>query len=199
LRDDFDIPVLRPVQRLGFGGWGPPLILGGTGDRILQLAAEQADIISVAGAFQIKGQPPGTMRIATAAEADERVRYARECAGDRADHIEWHALTQAVVQTDDRRGAAGQLAERLGQLMSPDEFLQTPFVFIGTIEQMAERVLDNRDRYSRDRSHPQRRANAASERIRCGLSATVVNSYPVTATPTPSRLVIPGAGRSLGW
>ncbi|MGH7743477.1 MAG: TIGR03621 family F420-dependent LLM class oxidoreductase [Candidatus Dormibacteria bacterium] len=147
LRDDFGIPVLRPVQRLGFGGWGPPLIVGGTGDRILRLAAEHADIISVAGAFQIKGQPPGTMRIATAAEADERVRYARDCAGDRADRIEWHSLTQAVAQTDDRRGAAGKVAERLGQLMSVDEILQTPFVFIGTIEQMAEQVLDNRDRY----------------------------------------------------
>lgn len=148
LRGDFDIPVLRPVQRRGLGGCGPPLIVGGTGDRILRLAAEQADIISIAGAFQIHGQPPGTMRIATAAEADERVRYARECAGERAEHIEWHALTQVVVETDDRRAAAGKLAQRYGHLMSPDEILQTPFIFIGTIEQIAQQVLRNRDRYS---------------------------------------------------
>jgi hypothetical protein len=31
------------------------------------------------------------------------------------------------------------------------------------------------------------------ERIRCGLSPTVVNSCPTTSTPTPSRSVIPGA------
>ena len=147
LRDEFGIPVLRPVQHHGFGGWGPPLIVGGTGDRILRLAAERADIISVAGAFQIKGQPPGTMRIGTAAEADERVRYARQCAGERADHIEWHALTQVVVETRHRRAAAGKLAERFGHLISPDEILQTPFVFIGTIEQMAQQVLGNHDRY----------------------------------------------------
>jgi len=49
LRDDFGIPVLRPIQHRGFGGYGPPLIVGGTGDRILQIAAEQADIISIAG------------------------------------------------------------------------------------------------------------------------------------------------------
>ncbi|MGH3972308.1 MAG: LLM class F420-dependent oxidoreductase [Pseudonocardiaceae bacterium] len=147
LRDDFGIPVLRPVQRRGFGGCGPPLIVGGTGDRILRLAAEHADIISIAGAFQIHRQPPGTLRIATATEADERVRYARQCAGDRADHIEWHALTQVVVETDDRRSAADKLARRYGHLMTPDEILQTPFVFIGTIEQMAQQVLHNRDRY----------------------------------------------------
>ena len=94
LRDEFGIPVLRPVQRRGFGGHGPPLIVGGTGDRVLRIAAEHADIISIAGALQITGQPPGTMRIATDAETDERVRYALDCAGDRAGRIEWHALIQ---------------------------------------------------------------------------------------------------------
>jgi probable F420-dependent oxidoreductase len=147
LRDEFGIPVLRPVQRRGFGGYGPPLIVGGTGDRVLRIAGEHADIISIAGALQIAGQPPGTMRIATDAEADERMRYARECAGDRAGSIEWHALIQAVVQTDDRGAAATVLARRFGNLMSADEILATPFVLVGTIEQMAEQILRNRERY----------------------------------------------------
>src|SRR5512132_1938215 len=34
-----------PVQRHGFGGSGPPLIVGGTGDRILKIAARHADIV----------------------------------------------------------------------------------------------------------------------------------------------------------
>lgn len=147
LRDEFGIPVLRPVQRRGFGGYGPPLIVGGTGDRVLRIAGEHADIISIAGALQVTGQPPGTMRIATDAEADERVRYANECAGDRAGRIEWHALIQAVVQTDDRRAAASVLTRRFGNLMPTDEILATPFVLIGTIKQMAEQLLRNRERY----------------------------------------------------
>jgi hypothetical protein len=81
------------------------------------------------------------MRIATDAEADERVRYANECAGDRAGRIEWHALIQAVVQTDDRRAAASVLTQRFGNLMPTDEILATPFVLIGTIKQMAEQLL----------------------------------------------------------
>ena len=76
-----DFPPLRPVQRRGFGGYGPPLLVGGTGDRVLRIAARNADIIGIAGAFSIRGQPPHVLRIATAAEIDERVRYARECAG----------------------------------------------------------------------------------------------------------------------
>lgn len=146
MRDAFGIPTLRPIQRRGFGGHGPPLIVGGTGDRILRLAAEQADIVSVAGLYQIQGQPPGTMRIGTAAEADERVHYTREAAGERADRLEWHTLVQLVVHTDDRHAAAAKLAEQYGTT-PPEEILQTPFVLIGTTEQMADQVLRNRDRY----------------------------------------------------
>lgn len=139
--------VLRPVQRKGFGGYGPPLIVGGTGDRILRIAAEHADVIAVAGAYQVKGQPPGVFRLGTAAEAAERVRYARECAGERADRVEWHVLTQMVIETDDRRAAAVKLNERYGHTMNEDELLETPFVLIGTVEEMADQILRNRERF----------------------------------------------------
>src|SRR5499427_8511518 len=99
LRDRFGVPALKPVQRRGFGGHGPPLIVGGTGQRVLRIAAETADIVGVGGLFQVGGQPPGVFRLCTAAEADDRVRLARDCAGERADKIEWHALAQAVVVT----------------------------------------------------------------------------------------------------
>jgi probable F420-dependent oxidoreductase len=147
LRDEFGIPTLAPVQRSGFDGHGPPLIVGGTGDRVLRLAGEYADIISVAGAFQLKGLPPGTMRVASDVEADERMSYARECAGERAADVEWHALIQVVVPSDNREAAASALAARFGNVMSAEEILGTPFVLIGTVEQMADQVLRNRDRY----------------------------------------------------
>src|SRR5215472_4551464 len=99
----------KPVQRAGFGGFGPPLLVGGTGDAVLRIAAQHAQIVGVAGTYQVKGQPPGTLRIATADEVDERIAFARSCAGARADSIEWHLLVQAVVVTDDRRGAAEEL------------------------------------------------------------------------------------------
>ncbi|GGI91049.1 LLM class F420-dependent oxidoreductase [Saccharopolyspora subtropica] len=147
LRDAFGIPVLRPVQRRGFGGYGPPLLVGGTGDRILRIAAETADIVGIAGAYQIKGAPPGTMRIGTAEEADDRIRYVRDQAGDRADQLEWHVLTQLVVVTDDRRAAAEQAVARFGSAMSVDELLDTPFALIGSVDELADQVLRNRERY----------------------------------------------------
>jgi probable F420-dependent oxidoreductase len=145
LREQFGIPALRPVQRTGFGGHGPPLIVGGTGERVLRVAGEYADIVGVAGALQLKGSPPGTMRIATDTEIDGRVRFARECAGDR--DVEWHILVQAVVPADDREAAASGLAERFGGVMSAAEILASPFVLLGTVAEMADQVQRNRERW----------------------------------------------------
>lgn len=147
MREAMGMEVPRSVQRVGFDGSGPPLIVGGTGDRILKIAAEHADVIAIAGAYQLKGQPPGVFRIGTAAEADERVRYARECAGDRAERAEWHVLVQQVVQTTDRRAVAERLLQQSGRTMTADELLETPFMLIGTVEQMAEQILRNRERF----------------------------------------------------
>lgn len=136
-----------PVQHTGFSGSGPPLIVGGTGDRVLSVAARHADIIGIAGVYQVPGKPPGTFRLGTAAEADERVRFTREQAGERADDVEWHLLVQMVLPTDDRRAAAEDLMSRFGGEMTVDEALETPFLLIGTPAQMAEQLRIARERY----------------------------------------------------
>jgi probable F420-dependent oxidoreductase len=137
----------RPVQRIGFEGSGPPLIVGGTGDRVLAVAARHADIIGVAGAYQVAGKPPGTFRLATAAETDERMRFVREQAGERSAGIEWHLLVQAVLPTTDRRAATADMISRFGTEMSVDEVLESPYLLIGNTEQMAEQLLASRERY----------------------------------------------------
>lgn len=149
----------QPVQRTGFGGYGPPLLVGGTGDSVLRIAARHAQIVGLAGAYQVQGQPPGTFRLGTAAEADERSAFARSCAGDRAGDLEWHLLVQAVIVTDDRRGAAEKLVaefrshfEALGAadesaVLTADEALETPFLLIGTLDEIAAQLRRGRERW----------------------------------------------------
>ena len=146
-RDQWDLPELKPVQRRGFGGSGPPLLIGGTGDRVLRLAARHADILSLAGVNQEKGQPPGTFRLGTAAQADERVRFFREQTGERAAEVELNALVQAVMVTDDRRAAAEKIMAEHMPYFTVDEVLETPFLLIGTVRQIAEQLRANRERY----------------------------------------------------
>ncbi len=75
------------------------------------------------------------------------MRFARECAGQRADEIEWHLLVQMVVETRDRRGTAAELITRLGADMTVDDAVRTPFLLIGTVEEMAEQLRRTRQRY----------------------------------------------------
>ena len=154
-----DLAGLKPAQRTGFGGYGPPLLIGGTGDAVLRIGGRHAQIIGVAGAYQVKGQAPGTFRLANAAEVDERVAFARAAAGTRAAEIEWHLLVQAVVVTDDRRAAAEDLvtthrrhAEALGAtderaVLTVDEALETPFLLIGTTGEIAAQLRRSRERW----------------------------------------------------
>lgn len=54
---------------------------------------------------------------------------------------------QIVLETKDRRAAAEEVSERFGRVLSADEILETPFVLIGTVDEMAERILRYRERY----------------------------------------------------
>jgi probable F420-dependent oxidoreductase len=145
VRDAFGLPALLPVQRQGFDGTGPPLIIGGTGDRMLTLAAKRADIVGVAGGFQLAGKPPGTLRIGTAEQAAERARFIREQAGDRDPEL--NVLVQAVVITEDRRGTAAKLAAERFSYFTTEQVLETPFLLIGTVAEIADQLASRREKF----------------------------------------------------
>lgn len=134
--------VPRPAQRPR-----PPLLIGGTGDRALRLAAERADIVAYGGLLQAPGESPGTLQLITAAQADERVRFARAHLGGRADHVECSALVQHVEITPDRRAAAEKLVTEHVPYLTVEEALETPFLLLGTVDEMAQQLLDRRERY----------------------------------------------------
>lgn len=145
--EHFGLADLAPVQRSGFGGSGPPLLVGGTGDTVLRAAAEHADIVGIAGMYQVEGASPGTFRMGTAEQAAERVAFARAHAGERAGAIEWNVLVQHVEVTPDRRAAAERLRDARVPYMSVEEVLDTPFALIGTHEQIAEQLRERRERF----------------------------------------------------
>ena len=66
--------------------------------------------------------------------------------GERAGSLEWHALIQVVRVTGDRRAAAAELAEQYRGTVTAQEILVNPFLFIGTVEEIAGQIIRNRDR-----------------------------------------------------
>lgn len=128
----------------------PPLMVGGTGERVLRLAGERADIVSFAGLYQRPDRPPGSFRMATAAEAERQVATVRSAAGTRADAIELNNFVKVVEITDDRRSVAERLAGEEDDYLvvnSAEDALCTPFILIGTEEEIARQIVDDRKRY----------------------------------------------------
>ncbi|KUI39942.1 oxidoreductase [Mycobacterium sp. GA-1199] len=123
-----------------------PLLIGGNGTRVLRLAGRIADIVGLAGITHNRDATAVRLTHFDAEGLANRIAVVREAASDRFEHIELNALIQAVVVTDDRPRAAEQLAATLGGV-SPERLLTSPFVLIGTCEQMAEQLTERRQRF----------------------------------------------------
>jgi probable F420-dependent oxidoreductase len=126
----------------------PPILIGGNGPRLLALAAREADIVGFSGiTFRNGGAAPPDVSAWRASAVDERMRLVREAAGEeRYADLEFNALVQRVVVTEDRRAAAEELARRWPEL-SADEILQSPYLLVGTVKQMVEDLEARRERW----------------------------------------------------
>ncbi len=125
----------------------PPILIGGGGDLMMRLAAEKADAVSFAGRMHVHGQPAGTLRIVTRAEVEDRVKFFEAAAGDRVDQIERNLFVLEVVVTDDRRAAAQEVADAYAPFSDVDDLLESPNVMFGTEDEIAQQILDLRERY----------------------------------------------------
>ena len=126
-------------------GVAVPLLVGGNGTRVLRLAGRVADIAGLAGF--------GHNHDATAVRFThfgpdgllDRIAVVRDAAGDRFDDIELNALVQFVVHTENPSQAAAEVAAQLGA--DPELLVESPFVLLGTYQQMAEALVDRQHRF----------------------------------------------------
>lgn len=121
-----------PVQRPR-----PPILVGGSGRRLLSLAAREADIINLG---------TGTDGLTERALAD-RIEWLRHEAGDWFPQLELSLNSVAVVGSEP---PAPWVLERLRMFhrVDLDELVQarSPFVVAGSPDQMAEQLLELRGR-----------------------------------------------------
>ncbi len=134
--DGFPAPVQKPH---------PPIIVGGGGRRMLRLAAQQADIVSVNYKLTEGRVNSALVRTGLAEATDEKLAWIKEAAGDRFSNIELCATIFVANVTDDRDGAAAAFAVGIGA--EGREVLEMPHFLIGTIDQMVEDLQARRERY----------------------------------------------------
>ncbi len=130
--------VARPVQQPS-----PPLLLGGGGRRLLSLAAERADIISVMPRARRDGSGLEDADASENAFA-EKIEWIRERAGERFERIVLNTLVQTVTITDDPNAEAQRLVS--DWRLPATELLASPLLLIGSVERIAQTLVERRDR-----------------------------------------------------
>ncbi len=122
---------------------GPPLVIGGGGKRILTLAGQYADIVSVVPSLAAGHIGPEVAAEAVVEKYTDRVRWAREAAGDRAGELElqcWTVAVQVVPNPDEVIASLAPLFD-----LTPDQLRSAPLALIGTVGEITEMLRARRE------------------------------------------------------
>jgi probable F420-dependent oxidoreductase len=132
--------VPSPVQKPH-----PPIVLGGGGRRMLRLAAQEADIVSVNYNLSEGRINRDLVRTGLAEATDEKLRWIKEAAADRFSEIELSVSIFVATVTDDRDAAAAAVASAFQ--FAPSDVLEMPHFLMGTVDQVIEVLEARRERY----------------------------------------------------
>ena len=134
----------KPVQRPH-----PPFLIGGGGRRTLELAAREAQIVGLAPRILPgRGGDPASI---TWEGTREKIGWVLEAAGNRFEELELNVYPSmaAVSVTDDplaeARELADQLEERSGVRVPAEELLESPHIFINTVDGFVAKFRRMRD------------------------------------------------------
>jgi probable F420-dependent oxidoreductase len=118
-----------------------PLLVGGNGRRVLQVAARHADIIGFAGFFPTVG---GASKLTHFTEAGlaNRIDIVRNAATERFADIELNCLVQGVVVTDEPAPVFERLSGSTG--LPRETFASNPFYLVGSVDDICAQLQRRR-------------------------------------------------------
>lgn len=121
----------------------PPIFIGGTGKRMLQLAAREADIVGLLP----KNLPQGghDWLGSTADVLQQQYDWVKEAAGDRLSSLELSYVAFRAVITDEPLRTARSLCGEYD--LTPEQFLASPDFLIGSVSDIADKLRERRDRF----------------------------------------------------
>ncbi|MBV9097532.1 MAG: TIGR03621 family F420-dependent LLM class oxidoreductase [Frankiaceae bacterium] len=127
----------------------PPFFIGGGSRRTLALAGREADIVGLAP--RISSAVSVDVRSLTFEAAREKIEWVREAAGDRSASLTFNVYPSVwpVTVTDNLRAEARKVVDHLragsGVELSEDEVIDSPHLFIGSIDRLVEKFQQLRE------------------------------------------------------
>lgn len=127
----------------------PPFFIGGGSRRTLTLAGREADIVGLAP--RISSSVTVDARSLTLDAAREKIGWVREAAGDRFDSLTFNVYPSVwpVTITDNLRATAREVVDHLrarsGVELTEDEVIDSPHLFIGSLERLVEKFHQLRE------------------------------------------------------
>jgi probable F420-dependent oxidoreductase len=126
-----------------FTSGGPPIVIGGGSKRILTLAGQHAQIVSVVPSLAAGYIGPETAAEAVVEKYRQRVEWARAAAGARADELELQCWTVAVQVVPN----AVELFESMAPLfnLTPEQLRAAPLALIGSVPEIVDTLRRRRE------------------------------------------------------
>lgn len=129
---------LAPVQQPH-----PPLLVAAGGQRMLRLAAREADIIGLLPSMSAPGGGFAEDEVSLESFAT-KVAFIRSIAGERFASVELNILIQMLEVTGDRAGAIEAI--RREHEITDDAWFDSPMVYVGSIAEIVQRMQTVRER-----------------------------------------------------
>ncbi|MGH9047586.1 MAG: LLM class flavin-dependent oxidoreductase [Acidimicrobiales bacterium] len=127
-----------------------PLMVGGGGEKVLRFAAATAGIVGVTGLGKTLSDGHRHEANWTEPALDQMFEIIRSVVPSSGQLPDVEALVQHIEITEDPKAAATTLAEAIPNA-TPDDLLGAPFIWIGSGESIAERLLEHEQRWGINR------------------------------------------------
>ncbi len=121
-----------------------PILVGGNGDRVLEIGATKADIVGFTGFFYDAEQERPVLSHMSSAGLQDRVDHVESFGGDAERQM---LIQRAVVDIDDARAAAVIASDIRAFNDNPAAVQDSPFTLAGSVDAICDELVACRERF----------------------------------------------------